>query len=383
MLFSDNVSEAEESALKQLAVERGLLMMGPDCGTAIIHGVGLGFANVVRRGNVGIVGASGTGIQEISVLLDRLGVGVSHAIGTGGRDLHAAAAGTTTLMGIDLLAGDPATRVIVLAAKPPEAEVARRVLDRAAGCGKPVVVTFLGYDSSIVSAAGMTPAETLEEAALLAARLAGGAHTPGAPAGDAKADALEIPASEVGPFAPGQRYLRGLFSGGTLCYEAMLVLNGILGDLYSNIPLKAQFGLTDAWRSHQHTLVDLGDDEFTRGRAHPMIDPTVRTQRLLREAEDPDVAVVLLDVMLGFGSHPNPAEGLSKAIRQARERASSGGRSLAVVAYVCGTEADPQQRSRQEALLAEEGVYLASSNAEAARRAGAIIQSIGASNARK
>jgi len=163
----------------------------------------------------------------------------------------------------------------------------------------------------------------------------------------------------------------------------MLVLDGILGDLYSNIPLEAQFGLTDAWRSHQHTLVDLGDDEFTRGRAHPMIDPTVRIQRLLREAEDPDVAVVLLDVMLGFGSHPNPAEGLSKAIRQARERASSGGRSLAVVAYVCGTEADPQQRSRQEALLAEEGVYLASSNAEAARRAGAIIQSIGASNARK
>lgn len=376
LLFSDNVPIEDEAALKGWASERGLLVMGPDCGTAIVHGVGLAFANAVSRGSVGIVGAAGTGIQEISVVLDRLGAGVSHAIGTGGRDLRSAVGGITTLMALDLLAADPDTRAVVVVAKPPDPGVARRVLEKAGTCGKPVVACFLGSDPALASAVGVVPARTLEEAAYLAARLAGTTDTSDAALQTQHLQAQQVQAREAGPFAAGQRYLRGLYSGGTLCYEAMILLNHEIGDIYSNTPLEARLRLPDPWCSQRHTLVDLGDDEFTQGRAHPMIDATVRNQRLLREAEDPEVAVLLLDVVLGFGAHESPAEGLAETIRRARASASAGGRSLAIVAYVCGTEADPQQRSRQEALLAQEGVRLASTNAEAARMAAAIVRTM-------
>src|SRR5580704_9603583 len=97
MIFSDNVPIAEEASLKHEARERGLMVMGPDCGTAIIGGVPLAFANAVPRGDIGIIGASGTGIQEVSTLIARAGRGVRHAIGTGGRDMHAEVGGLTTL----------------------------------------------------------------------------------------------------------------------------------------------------------------------------------------------------------------------------------------------------------------------------------------------
>ena len=327
MLFSDNVSLEDEAALKREAAGRGLLVLGPDCGTAIIDGVRLGFANHVRRGRVGCVGASGTGLQEVTSLIDRLGEGVSQAIGVGGRDLSQAVNGLATLAALERLGADEETRVIVIISKPPAPAVAERVMDAAKKTGKPVVTCFLNS------------AKTLEDAAYEAAAFVRYEKPPARPA---RRRALPKIASP-------RRYVRGLFSGGTFAYEAALVF------------AQADFD------PDKNRVIDLGDDAFTRGRPHPMIDPRLRTERIAAEAADPEVAVLLLDVVLGEGAHPDPAGALATPLRAACER------GLAVVASVCGTEADPQVRSIQVKKLKEAGALIAESNAQAARIAAAIV----------
>jgi succinyl-CoA synthetase alpha subunit len=366
MLFSDNVALEEEIALKRYARDHDLLVMGPDCGTAIIGGVPLGFANVVRRGDIGAIAASGTGLQQVTCLIDRWGKGISQAIGTGGHDLHARVGGITMLQGIDALAADPATRVIVLISKPPHPEVAERVLDAASATGKPIVVNFLGAGPEAVRRPNVHPVRTLEDAARLAVALADGGR---APAAAAKIDDL----SEDHQLAPQQRYVRGLYSGGTFCYEALLLLTEAFGPIGSNTPLEPEQMLADVWRSERHTVIDLGDDAFTRGRPHPMIDQTLRRERILQEAADPEVAVILFDVVLGHGAHPDPAGELAVTLEAARARAAAAGRSLALVASVCGTAGDPQDLRRQEATLREAGVLLAESNAQAVGLAARIV----------
>jgi FdrA protein len=365
MLFSDNVPLDDEITLKHYARSHDLLVMGPDCGTAIIGGVPLGFANVVRRGEIGVIAASGTGLQQVTCLIDRWGQGISQALGTGGHDLRAEVGGITMLQGLDALAADPATRVIVLISKPPHPEVAERVLDAASRAGKPIVVNFLGADPDTVRRENVHPVRTLEDAAWLAVDLAGG----GAPveAGEARPEgAIE------GGLASGQRYVRGLYSGGTFCYEALLLLTEAFGPIASNTPLEPGLMLADVWRSQRHTVIDLGDDAFTRGRPHPMIDQTLRRERILQEATDPEVAVILFDVVLGYGAHPDPARELALTLEEARALARAAGRSLALVGSVCGTAGDPQDLPRQEASLREAGVLLAQSNAQAVRLAARI-----------
>jgi succinyl-CoA synthetase alpha subunit len=351
-IFSDNVPVADEVELKRLAAKKKLLVMGPDCGTAILDGVPLGFANAVRRGPIGLVGASGTGLQEISCLVDRLGEGCSQVIGVGGHDLDGRVGGLMMQAGIERLAADPGTRVIVLVSKPPAPAVARRVLDVARKSGKPVVVNFLGGDPAAIRGAGAVPAATLEDAARAAVALARGKKAAAAPlavtpklatAGRAKARR----------FGKGQRLVRGLYSGGTLCQEAALILGGVGGG--------------------KHTTVDLGDDEFTVGRPHPMIDFRLRNERILAAAGDPATAVILLDVVLGYGAHPDPAGALVPAIEGAIKAAAKGKRGLAIVASVCGTPADPQGLELQETRLAAAGVLLAPSNAQAARLAASLV----------
>lgn len=373
MLFSDNVPVGEEARLKQIADTRGLLLMGPDCGTAIINGCGLGFANAVGRGAVGIVGASGTGIQEISVQLHRCGIGVSHAIGTGGRDLKSAIGGRSMLRGIDMLAADAATEVLVLTSKPPDEDVAERVLDKAAGCGKPVVVNFLGAGVEPGASAGLVAADTLSGAALEAAKLLRKAQDPAAGPSRSDDELRRLAEREARLLSPTQSCLRGLYTGGTLCHEAMLVLRDYVGPVYSNIALEPDYRLHDLSRSRANTLIDMGDDRFTQGRAHPMIDPEQRNRRLENEADDPGVAVVLLDLVLGYGSHEDPAATLAESVRAAKARAADAGRHLTVIASVCGTEQDPQGLARQENLLADAGVLLAASNTEAGRLAGLVL----------
>jgi succinyl-CoA synthetase alpha subunit len=367
MLFSDNVSEDDELRLKQYARGRDLIVMGPDCGTAIINGIALSFANVVRRGPIGAVGASGTGLQQITVLVDRLGLGISQAVGTGGRDLHSRIGGISMLKALQDLAADPCTKVIVLVSKPPAPEVARRVLDEASRARKPVVVNFLGADPMQLSANAVHGAKTLEDAARAAVALARG-ETPRA----SYEEALPPPAG-LAPLAPQQRFIRGLYSGGTFCYEAALLLDERLAEVYSNTPVRSNGALADPWRSHHHALVDLGDDVFTRGRPHPMIDFRLRNERIVAEAEDPQTAVILLDVVLGYGSNPDPAAELVPALRRANEISARQGRNVIFVGHVCGTDRDPQGLQRQSKALAEAGMVLAESNAQAVRLAAAIV----------
>ena len=364
MLFSDNVAPEDEVALKTYAQAHDLMVMGPDCGTAIVGGIPLGFANAVRRGDIGVVAASGTGLQQVTCLIDRLGGGVSQAIGTGGRDLHREVGGITMLQGLAALAADPATRVIVLISKPPAPEVAARVLARARAAGKPVVVNFLGTDPDPIAALGLTPAQTLEDAVSAAVALATDTRPNGLAAVSACVDLPQL--------ASGQRYVRGLYSGGTFCYEATLLLSALLADVHSNTPVGRATSLADVWNSRAHTMVDLGDDVFTRGRPHPMIDHRLRNQRMASEARDAQTAVILLDVVIGYGAHADPAGEIAPVIEAAIAAAAQAGRSLAVVGFVCGTAADPQNLAQQEARLRQAGMILTPSNAQAVRLAARI-----------
>jgi FdrA protein len=356
MLFSDNVALADEVALKRHAKERGLLVMGPDCGTAIIDGVPLGFANAVRRGAVGVVGASGTGTQQVTSLVHRRGAGISHAIGTGGHDLHKDVGGITMLHGLELLASDADTKAIVLISKPPSPAIARDVIAAARKAGKPVVINFIGSTED-PSGGNLHVSRTLDEAASAAVALSKGRKPARAAAPAVKPPRLKFKAQ--------QRYIRGLFSGGTFCYEAA----AILGDVWSNAPVDPKRAIPDPWKSREHTLVDLGDDVFTRGRPHPMIDLRLRNDRIVEEAADAEVAVILLDVVLGYGSHPDPAAEIVPVLMKIKKKS----RSPVIVASVCGTDEDPQGLERQEAALREAGVLLTESNASAARLAGAIV----------
>jgi FdrA protein len=375
LLFSDNVSIEDERDLKEAAVRRRKLVMGPGAGTAIIDGVALAFANKVRQGPIGVVAGSGTGLQEFTVLVHRAGSGISQAIGTGGRDLRVAIGGLTTQLGLELLAADPDTKVIALVSKPPQKEVADRILGLARECGKPVIVGYLGGEPLSVQGANLTFASTLEEAAVRAVQaLDGGVGSnPFAPAPGALESAARAEAERLGP---DQRYVRGLYSGGSLCDESLLILRDPalgLGPVRSNAGSDASLMLEDAWKSVGHTLVDLGEEEFTRGRPHPMIDPRMRQDRLVQEGHDPGTAVILLDVVIGYGSNDDPAGALIPSIREAREAARARGGYIAVVSHVCGTDLDPQGLARQEESLRAEGVLVEPTNAQAARLAGLIV----------
>jgi succinyl-CoA synthetase alpha subunit len=366
MLFSDNVDLNYEVALKRFAREHGLIVMGPDCGTAIIDGVPLAFANVVRRGPIGCIAASGTGLQQVTCLVDRLGVGVSQAIGTGSHDLGEAVGGITMLQGLEALAGDKDTKVIVLISKPPAPSVASKVLTAASKVGKPIVVCFVGADPAAIKGKNLYPAKTLEDAARAAAALARGKKP-------AARGATKTVVPRIG-LRPGQRYVRGLYSGGTFCYEASLLLGEALGRVWSNAPVNKSDRAEDVWRSREHTVIDLGDDVFTRGRPHPMIDHRLRNERMVAEAADPDVAVILFDVVLGYGAHQDPAAEMVPAIKAAQARAGKGKRKIAFVGFVCGTAGDPQNLAAQESALRKAGVLLADSNAAAVRLAARIAR---------
>lgn len=339
MLFSDNVSVADERDLKEYARSKGLLCMGPDCGTAIMGGLALCFANVVRRGSIGIVGASGTGTQEATVLIDRFGGGISQAIGTGGRDLKPEVGGLMMLSGIEMLAQDEETDTILLVSKPPHPLVAEKVLAALRASGKRGIACFLGYQGE--APPGVALATNLRDAAALAVGEAPPPISDEALAQLASALATRVPA--------GASVLRGLFSGGTLCDEAGLELE--------------RQGVAD-----RAELVDYGDDEYTVGRPHPMIDFGLRVEKLRAAAAHPGTEAILLDVVLGHGSHPDPASQLAPVISMIKQP---------VVVYVCGTEADPQGRSRQSEALLAAGAVLAESNLEAARLAGYILKAKG------
>ncbi len=361
MLFSDNVAVADEIALKDAAAAADLLVMGPDCGTAAIGGVALGFANAVRSGPVGLVAASGTGAQQVMCLLDAAGLGVSHCLGVGGRDLGAQVAGRSTRQALAALDADEATSAIVVVSKPPSPQVISQIEEYAATLGTPVYWATLGPGRPDLTAA----VESV--LAALGHPVPDWPRWPGA--------------GEVGQPLPGA--LRGLFCGGTLADEAMLIAQRALGDIASNIPLRPELALPADLRGEGHLVIDFGDDALTRGRAHPMIDPSLRLERIAVEAGDPSCGVLLLDLVLGYGAHPDPAGDLADAIRAARDaalcRSGAGGASrvLPVVVSLTGVEADPQGLGRCAQALAAAGAEVFTSNAAATRHAVAQLARAG------
>ena len=351
MVFSDNVPVAEEVALKTYAATRGALVMGPDCGTAVIDGIGLGFANTVRPGRIGLVAASGTGCQQLLALLHHAGagldgVGVRHALGVGGRDLSSAVGGLATREALRRLDADPEVDLVVVVSKPPAPEVADTLAREAEALATPVELGLLGR--------GQRDLTTVAEAVL--ARL--GHEAPAWPVHGA---------DNTGP-ATGP-LLRGLFVGGTLCDESMLLAAERLGPIRSNIPLSPELALDDELLVDDHVMVDFGDDALTQGRAHPMIDPTLRNEQIALAAADPATGVVLLDLVLGHGAEPDPAAMLAPAIRDAR-----AARAIPVVVSLVGTDLDPQDLSAQRDALVAAGAEVHLSNAAATRRAVQLIQ---------
>ncbi len=354
MLFSDNVSVEDEVRLKDAAAAADVLVMGPDCGTAHVGGVALGFANVVRAGSVGVVAASGTGAQQVMCLLDAAGVGVSHVLGVGGRDLKEAVGGRSTKQALRALADDPATESVLVVSKPPADAVLADVDAYASSLGLSVHWAVLG--------AGRPDLTAAVEAFLVEH----GHDVPPWPVTLAPAEPAGL---THGPS------LRGLFCGGTLADEAMTVAEAELGGIRSNIAHDPSLDLGPDLRDDGHVVIDFGDDGMTRGRAHPMIDPTLRMERIAAEAADPTCGVLLLDLVLGHGAHADPADELADAIRSARERAHTDGRALPVVVSLTGTDADPQGRERCAEVLAAAGASVFLSNGAATRHALELLRS--------
>lgn len=348
MIFSDNVPLAQEILLKQAAAQRGVLVMGPDCGTAVVGGVGLGFANTVRPGPVGIVAASGTGCQQLLALLDHADVGVSAALGVGGRDLSSDVGGLSTRQAIHRLDEDPATELIVVVSKPPSNDVAQEMRDFAATLSTPVQFALLGTGQPDLTAAAEQILTTLGHAV------------------------PEWPVwGTTAPGGPGQ--LRGLFAGGTLCDEAMLIAEAELGAVWSNIPLGEGQRLAPSLEADGTVMIDFGSDEMTQGRPHPMIDPTIRLDHLAKVSSNPAVRVILMDVVLGHGADSDPAASLRPAIEAAIETAREDGRQLSIIITCVGTSGDAQDLGAQARSLADAGAEVHLSNARASQRAVSLI----------
>lgn len=350
MIFSDNVPIEDEVALKLEAVELGRLVMGPDCGTAIINGAALAFANKVPRGDIGIVGASGTGIQEVSCLIAKGGKGISHAIGVGGRDLKQEVGGLSTLMAIDALEDDPGTRHIVLISKPPARAVAEKIVDHVGAGKKNYTLCFVGADEMALPENAVFTS-TLKAAAqsALGQDVARPKHAAGVPAGTKLRGKQAI----------------GLFSGGTLCAEAQVIFRNSQQAVSSNVPIPGVLSLGQD--KDAHPMIDLGDDDYTRGKPHPMIDPSVRDDALKEALENPRIGVILMDLVLGYGAHSDPAGILTAVL------AEGPADRPVLIASVTGTDQDYQGLAAQSAKLEAAGVLVAPSNADACERALACL----------
>ena len=375
-LFSSNVSLEDELSLKTEARSRGLIVMGPDCGTAFLGGAGIGFANAVRRGPIGIIGSTGTGMQEFSSLVHQAGSGISHGIGTGSRDLSDTIGGISTMTAIDALDSDLGTKVIAVLSKPPGAATTARLMARLRSCRKPVVICLLGSapahaaDSPPGSPRGEAPAQNVFSAPTIDTAVAGALQAVGVTqrAGReyTKESYRKMASPHIAQVKPGQRYLRGLFAGGTFCYQSQVILREAGLVLYSNSPLAGVRELVDPRVSRENSLVDMGAEVFVEGRPHPMIDATLRGQRLLQEGEDPSVALILLDFILGAVSSPDPVGDLREAIRGVQAAARRRGEHVCIVASVCGTDEDAQGLEAQSSALRDAGALVFSSSAQAA-----------------
>jgi FdrA protein len=280
--------------------------------------------------------------------------------------------GLMMTMCLEALQNDPDTEVIVILSKPPAESVMKKMLALLEKVDKPVIAAFLGGDPALLEGTKVVYAKDLETAARLGVLASQG--KPMVLEDDTAEEINRLAERECALLGPEQKYLRGLYSGGTLCYEAMLLLEELGVKSWSNIAIDKNYLIEGGEASSENTLLDMGEDFFTNGMPHPMIDFRQRVDRMEKESADPSMAVLLLDCVCGYGTHENPAGELAPAIRKAKEAAAKAGRHLTVIASVTGTETDPQPRSQQIKTLEEAGAIVLSCNAEASKLAAAIIQ---------
>jgi len=362
-LFSDNVALEDEIELKLEALKRGLLCMGPDCGTAYLNGFGLGFANRLPQGRVGCVAASGTGLQAVVSRVAILGEGISQGIGVGGRDLSDALEGAMTFYALEKLESDPKTEVVVLISKPPGPKATPKLKEALENIKKPTIACCLG--ASVAGCGKTVWVPTLDAAAEAAVAALGGKVWVPRDFSNPEQVRKQLAAAQIQrPSSAGT--VLGLYTGGTLAAEAHLILEALLGQVAYN-----QAGDPD---TKSHRILDLGADEFTVGRPHPMIDPQKRTEFILEAGLSSTVDVILLDLVLGLAAHPDPAQPLAEAFTEARRKAEANGRHLRAVAAIVGTSMDPQDINNQAEQLQEAGIELFATNAEAVRFAALIIK---------
>lgn len=374
MLFSDNVSLETEIALKKYAIANNLLMMGPDCGTAIINGVPLAFSNAVNNGNIGIVAASGTGLQEVSSIITEEGFGISQAIGTGGRDIKEAVGGIMFMAALEALKEDDETKVIVLISKPPHPVVLDKINGLIKTISKPVIAILLGADKRLMADSNVIWATSLEEAALMACAVANGDEISKVKTflANRKDYYQQTALAQLSIIDKGRKFVRGLFSGGTLCDEALFLLNEDIDNIYSNRSSKKSHPLNDSSKSIEHTLIDLGEDEFTVGRLHPMMDFDLRNKRIIQEAKDKETAIILLDLVLGFGANREPLTEILPIIKKAQNIAPG----ISFICSVTGTSQDPQNREIIIKTLQNNNVVVMESNLAAAEVVKIILKKL-------
>lgn len=368
-VFSNNVPFEDEREMKELAREKGLLCMGPDCGVANINGAALVLSSITNRGPFGVVGASGTGIQHVAAIIHEGGSGVTQTIGVGGNDLKDPIGGISMLMGLDALNNDPDTKYIVVISRKPGEKTLPLICEKLKSIEKPKVVLFMGCEREIVEATGSVWAENLDDCGMKALKLIGVDYDLGS-----EEELVEIAKEAIVGMSKEQKYLRGGYSGGTYMDEAMHAMYDEIGDVWSNCPLNKDYQLADSYKSVENTVIDYGEEEFTLGRPHPAIDPSIRKPAVIREASDPEVAVLCLDFILTPPGHPDPAGYLLEDIKKAMKMAEDRGGKLVVISSVLGTTADIQDIRVQEQKLRDAGVIVCTSNARAARLAGKIIR---------
>lgn len=371
-IFSDNVSLEDELELKQLGLEKGCLVMGPDSGVGLIGGVALAAGSIVRNGPIGIVGASGSGAQEVACIIEKCGYGVSSIIGTGGRDLYPKIGGISMIEGIKRLEKDPGTSVIVLVSKLADLNVMEKVLTFADTISKPVVAVFLGSDETLFNNHKVHGTFSLEEAALEAVRLISGA-TP--EFGYSDDEINEIVTDEMKRFSPKQKYFRGIYCGGTFVEEGLIYFSRHNKDvpLYSNLKNSYSTKLDSHLTSRGNTILDLGSEEFTKDAPHPVFEPSLRLKRFYKELEDPEVAVILLDFITGPGVHEDP---ITPFVNAYQEKVVEQGRTITIIASICGSMEDPQNVAEKTILLKKAGVIVTDSNYQSTRLASALMKEL-------
>jgi succinyl-CoA synthetase alpha subunit len=374
MIFSDNVPFEKAYEIKKYGREKGLLVMGPGCGTAIINGAPLGFANVINRGDIGIVSSGGTGLQEVCCIITNMGGGISQAIGTGGDDVKKHFEGMSFITGLEALIEDNDTKVIVLISKPPDLEVLEKIGEVIKKSKKPIIGAFLGVEKEIIKNYGAIPAQNLEEAALLAI-----SYSKGIPWSfflekikETENMLMEKAKIVSKTFTDEQKFFRGLFQGGTLAYENQVILKNFVKTLYSNVPLKSNIKLENPWFSKEHTVIDFGDEFFTVGRLHPQLNYELRNQRILSEARDKSVAIIYLDIVIGFGTNPDPKSELLPVLLEIKKTSN-----VLIIITITGTDKDPQNKKDLIESFKNLGIEVFERNATASKFAGYILKFIG------